>query len=101
MNRLKIKSKKNESGQSLVEYMIIVALVAVGSIAIMRTLSETIKVNFAKIAQSLGAEGKDLKTPPKISNQSVHKSDLKNFMNGAIEKSKGERNDDQEGTPKD
>ena len=39
---------KNQSGQSLVEYLVIVSIIAIGSVAVVRGLGETISVRFAQ-----------------------------------------------------
>ena len=45
-------------GQSLMEYMILLALVGVASMGVLQVLSKNLKVNFAKISQALkGEEG--------------------------------------------
>lgn len=48
-----MKSKINQSGQSLVEYLIIVSIVAIGSMAVVRGLGQTIYVRFANITNAL------------------------------------------------
>lgn len=45
---------KNKKGQGLIEYLIIVAIVAVGSIAVIKTVGANIDVKFATVAQALG-----------------------------------------------
>ena len=47
---------KNNKGQSLVEYMVIVALMAVATMGIMRVLSQTTSGKLATITQSLQGE---------------------------------------------
>lgn len=75
---------KNKKGQSLIEYLIIVALVAVGTISIMRTMSAQVQTRYARIAESLGASS----SSNSISNQQLSdsmykKHDLKDFFNGS------------------
>ncbi len=53
---------KNSRGQSLIEYLIIVALIGIGSIAIMRSLGQTIYVRFANITNALQNKNDDIKT---------------------------------------
>jgi pilus assembly protein Flp/PilA len=43
----------NSKGQTLIEYLIIVAVIAIGSIFIVRGLGETVKVRFANITNAL------------------------------------------------
>ncbi len=78
-----IQKKNSQRGQSLVEYLVIVALVAVGGIGIMRVVGQSINVSFARVAKSLGAsvEGKIENADVKSSYYS--KKNLRNFMNGS------------------
>jgi Flp pilus assembly pilin Flp len=45
-----------QRGQSLMEYMILLALVGVASMGVLQVLSKNLKVNFAKISQALKGE---------------------------------------------
>jgi|GEM_PF-1223250 len=82
----------NQKGQSLVEYLIIVCLVAVGTIGIMRTFSEAVQHKFALMSKALGASYDGKLEAPKILESSVSKKDLRNFMQGAVSPSKGTQN---------
>jgi len=79
-----MKSKiKNSKGQSLVEYLIIVALVGVGGIGVMRLLQNTLNVKFTNVIYALQG-GKPKKAPnPRVRQSDYQKKDLSNFMNGA------------------
>ena len=74
-------------GQGLIEYLILVALMAVAAIGIIRTLNQTVKARFANAIHAL--QGSDKKVKTESVKQSEHrKSDLSNFMNGAARSSK-------------
>lgn len=75
--------RKNQKGQGLIEYLVIVALVAVGAIAIMRTVGQSVNIAFAKVAKSLGADVDGTVTNAKVTQSEFHKKSLRNFMNGA------------------
>lgn len=79
-----MKQIKNSRGQSLVEYLVIVALVGVSTIVVMKSVGQNIKVQFAKVAKSLGGnvEG-DLKADS-ITQNMLEKKDLRNFMEDSI-----------------
>lgn len=77
-----IKNNKKQSGQGLVEYLIIVALVAVGGIGIMQIVGKSINVKFAEIASSLGASGSEKIEKAEITQSSVTKKNFRNFMKG-------------------
>lgn len=77
-----IKNKAKQSGQGLVEYLIIVALVAVGGIGIMQIVGQSINVKFAEIASSLGANGSGKIEKAEITQSSTNKKNFRNFMKG-------------------
>ncbi|MGZ5279962.1 MAG: Flp family type IVb pilin [Pseudobdellovibrionaceae bacterium] len=72
--KLKYHPLNNQKGQTLIEYLIIVALVGVGSIALMRTVSIQINSKFAHVVESLGGT-----VTGKIGNGRVHADSLKNI----------------------
>lgn len=76
------KSKKNNSGQGLIEYLIISALIAVACIGIVRVLGHTISIQFANITNSLQGVQNKIQTE-KVSDSHYKKRDLSNFMSGA------------------
>jgi Flp pilus assembly pilin Flp len=78
-----LKKIKSSRGQSLIEYLIIVAIVAVGTMAVVRVVGKNVSVQFANIAKALGS-GDD--TPLKAEAPNVRtykKRDLSNFLEGA------------------
>ena len=79
--------KLNQSGQSLVEYLILVCLLAISSIAVVRVLSKNINVQFANIARSLGGESHSLKAE-KVDAKAYSKRDFNDFMQGANSEAK-------------
>ncbi|MCE9614449.1 MAG: hypothetical protein K8T26_09245 [Lentisphaerae bacterium] len=54
---MKNKSLRRKSGQGMTEYIIIVAVIAIGAILIVALFGQQIKVTFARITGTLG--GKD------------------------------------------
>lgn len=74
---------RNQSGQGLVEYLIIVTLMAVGTIAVMRGLSETVAHKFGRVAKALGATVEGSGSAPVIGENATRKKDLSDFMQGA------------------
>jgi Flp pilus assembly pilin Flp len=75
---------KNQNGQGLVEYLIIVALVAVGTIGIMRVVGQSLTVKFTQVARSLGAEVEGKVENAKVTESLYRKKDLRSFVNGSI-----------------
>jgi Flp pilus assembly pilin Flp len=81
---MKKQNLKSQTGQGLVEYLIIVALVAVGAISIMQIVGQSVNVKFAQVAKSLGANSGDSIQNAEITKTSVHKKNFRNFMSGTI-----------------
>ncbi len=78
---------KNNKGQGLIEYLIIVAIVAVGSIAVMKTVGGNINVQFANVAQALtGQAGK--KSHHEVTDSLYKKRDFSNFFEGSVSNKK-------------
>lgn len=76
---------KNCKGQGLVEYIVLVALIAVGSIAVVRTVGQNVSKQYENINIALGAEPRGgkitLNGSPKAA---LEKRDLGNFLRGAV-----------------
>jgi Flp pilus assembly pilin Flp len=74
---------QSRSGQSLIEYLIIVAIVAVGTMSIVRVVGKNVSVQFANIAKALGS-GDDSQLKAEAINAKMYKKkDLSNFLEGA------------------
>ncbi|MGE0631518.1 MAG: Flp family type IVb pilin [Pseudobdellovibrionaceae bacterium] len=75
---------KNQRGQGLIEYLIIVSLVAVASIWIMRTVGNSVQVQFARINNALGGHGSP-GSVEKVEAKSLTKKDLSDFIKGTAQ----------------
>lgn len=85
---------KNQKGQGLVEYLIIVALVAVGTIGIMRVVGQSVSVKFAQVAKSLGADVDGKIEGAKVTETLYRKKDLRDFVGGSLnQKENSSKND--------
>lgn len=72
---------RNARGQGLIEYLVIVALVAVATIGVVRVLGQAVNSRFATITYAL--QGKKAKpTVDTIPEEHLKKRDLGNFMDG-------------------
>ena len=74
----------NSRGQGLVEYLIIVALMAVAAIGVMRVVSQNMRAQFATVANAIRGSG------GKVDGQAVTKTqfeshDMSDFMQGAMQ----------------
>lgn len=80
---------KQKKGQGLVEYMVIVALMAVSTMGIMRVLSQTTSGKLASITQSLQGGKASLSVKyEKIKASDVKKKDMSNFFLGSRSRKK-------------
>lgn len=82
------KTIKNQKGQSLVEYLIIVAIVAIGSLGVIRVVGQNVTAKFGQVAESLQGK-KSSKIKVRVVKKSHHKMrDLGNFFDDATPESK-------------
>lgn len=79
----------NQKGQTLIEYLIIVALVGVGSIALMRAVSQNINAKFAGVVHALGGTVEGDRKASAVSENMYRKRDMKDFVAGAIKSKNG------------
>lgn len=77
-----LRSIRGERGQGLIEYLVIVALMGVATIAIVRVMSQTVSTRFASITYALQGKSKQV-TPEEVRETLYKKKDLNNFFNGA------------------
>jgi len=75
---------RNSRGQSLIEYVILVALVGAATIGLVRILQHTVKINFANVIHALQSDGKVRRDGfERITEDDIRKADFNDFMNGA------------------
>ncbi|MNT00842.1 hypothetical protein D3C72_1352870 [compost metagenome] len=60
------------------------AIVAVGSIAVIKVVGANINVQFANVAQALGGTDSKKKDALKVSDSMVAKKDFSNFFEGSV-----------------
>ncbi len=70
----------NERGQGLIEYLVIVALMAVATIAIMSSLNKTLQVQFANVIYKLQGSSQRAQNEH-LQDSDYSKKDFSNFMN--------------------
>lgn len=86
---MKFKSPlKNKKGQGLIEYLIIVAIVAVGSIAVIKVVGANIDVQFANVAQALGGTDSQKKNAYEVGESLYKKRDFSNFFEDSVNSKK-------------
>ncbi|NQZ01206.1 MAG: Flp family type IVb pilin [Bdellovibrionales bacterium] len=75
---------QNERGQGLIEYLILVALMAVATIGIVRVLNKNVNAQFANIVCGLQGKQCNRKAPlEKVEDEQLRKRDLSDFLNGS------------------
>lgn len=79
----KLLKFKNQNGQGLIEYLIIVALMAVATMGIMRVMSQTVSAKFAKVTQELQGGSSVEVQYDKVEQSDFKKKDMSDFFNGA------------------
>jgi pilus assembly protein Flp/PilA len=75
---------KNQKGQGLVEYLIIVSIMAIGTMAILRVMNQTVQAKFARITQTL--QGNDSSVSIRVESlqeSDFKKRDMSDFFHGA------------------
>lgn len=74
---------QNQKGQGLIEYLILVAVIAVATIGIVRVVGANVAIQFANVAKALGSGDDNQLKAEKIDANMYSKKDLSNFLNGA------------------
>lgn len=73
---------KSKKGQSLIEYLVLVALIAIGSMAVIRVLGQNISSRLATIAYKI--QGVDRKARyEQVRESDYKKKDMSDFFDGA------------------
>lgn len=86
---------ENHKGQSLVEYLILVALMGVASIGIIRTLQSALNSRYASVIHALQGSGKRAPSV-EVNETDILRKDLGNFMNGAARRNESKSLGDSE-----
>lgn len=74
------QTARNSRGQGLIEYLIIVALIAVATIGVMRYVGEAVNARFATIGKALSGDRKVYDAS--LDENLLKKRDMGDFMNG-------------------
>ncbi len=80
-----MKKIYNKKGQGLVEYMVIVALMAVATMGMMRILSNTTTKKLASITQTIQGSRAGLSIEmEQIEESDIKKKDMSDFFHGSV-----------------
>jgi len=74
---------QNQKGQGLIEYLILVALIAVSAVGVVRVVGQNISKNYENINRALGAEKSEKLKLENASDKNLNKKDLADFMEGS------------------
>jgi Flp pilus assembly pilin Flp len=77
------KYLKNKSGQGMVEYMILVALIAAGTVGIIRVVGYNIGAQYENLNRALGAKTDTQLQVLNADPSQLSKKDLSDFLKGA------------------
>ena len=67
----------------MIEYMILVALIAIGTIGVVKVVGQNIGIQYEKINRALGAEKAGHLDLKNATDKELSKKDLSNFMDGS------------------
>lgn len=79
---LEFRFLSTQKGQGLIEYLIIVAIMAVATIGIVRVMGQTVSSRFATITWALQGKKKSA-AMEQVHERLYEKKDLGNFFNGS------------------
>ncbi len=81
----------NSRGQGLIEYLLLVALMAIATIGIVKVMNRTVQTQFANVTNALQGENKIQIDKPTESD--YRKKDMSDFMSGASNRSRRSENE--------
>jgi pilus assembly protein Flp/PilA len=73
---------KNQKGQSLIEYLLLVAVMGVAAIGVVRILSQTVQAKFAQVAESLNGRTPTAQAEA-VTREHYTKRNMGDFFEGA------------------
>jgi pilus assembly protein Flp/PilA len=74
---------KNQKGQGLIEYLILVALIAVTTIGVIKVVGNNVATQYENINRAMGAKNSQKLTITNASDNSLRQKDLSNFMDSS------------------
>ena len=78
-----IKKIKSNRGQGLVEYLVLVALIAVGTIGVVKVVGQNVTKQYENINRALGAKKSEKLQVDNASDSNLKRKDLSTFMDGS------------------
>ncbi len=83
MQRLNpVRQLNNKRGQGMIEYLILVALIAAGTIGVVKVVGQNVRIQYENINRALGAKKSTQLESKNASDSQLNQKDLSNFMDG-------------------
>ncbi len=76
-------SIKNQKGQGLIEYLILVALIAVTTIGVVKVVGKNMAAQYENINRAMGAEKTEALTVKNATESALKQKDLSNFLDAS------------------
>lgn len=83
MSKFSVRTLKNQKGQGMIEYMILVALIAIGTLGVVKVVGQNVAKQYENINRSLGAKKANQLQLDNAADSQLNRKDLSNFMDGA------------------
>ncbi len=77
------KKIKSNCGQGLIEYLILVALIAVGTIGVVKVVGQNITTQYENINRAMGAKKSEKLQIDNAADSQLKRKDLSTFMDGS------------------
>jgi len=74
---------KKQNGQGMIEYMILVALIAIGTLGVVKVVGQNVAKQYENINRALGAKKSNQLQLDNAADSQLKRKDLSNFMDGA------------------
>ena len=78
-----MKLLKNNTAQGMIEYMILVALIAAGTIGVVRVVGYNIGIQYENLNRALGAKNSHQLQVQSAEQSQLNKKDLSDFLQGS------------------
>lgn len=83
MKKSKIFHLRNQKGQGLVEYLVLVALISVATIGVVKVVGKNLAKQYENVNRALGAKNADKLELENASATALKQKDLSNFIEGS------------------
>lgn len=78
-----LKLVRNTNGQGMIEYMILIALIAAGTIGVIRVVGYNIGAQYENINRAMGAKTTNQLQIQNTDQSQINKKDLSDFLKGS------------------